>query len=776
LATTGGGVLEFARAHAGYLVALATGATLAVYRASLKKLPDLLQFIVTRIYVFFHLYPKALGRYKRSLIATHSRISVGYMDFAIDVHKQYIKLKLKPGYVPAFRLIDPGSRTTTTIDEILRAAEDADTPRMSAPRLVILGQPGSGKTTLLKHLALRYSLDNARPTKRGLIPILVSLRDAREALARPSGKPFWNFLVRNLSTHQFPAADDFLRSKLQAGECLVLLDGLDELVKEDRRRIESEIKMLAIEFDKSPFIMTSRIEGYVRTSEVNFSEAEVAPLDPLGQEVTDFVSGILTPSDRPAQFLELLRSDPNLRRFAESPLLLSLVLFIYREGKGQLPRNRTKIYKNYFQQMLKDRDASRMILEYRNKFDSDDKELFLRKLAHSQFLKGIQDFPREELMSKVSRLSRHLHLEGAKESEFLDEIVQNGLLKRSHAEDKYSFTHPTFQEYYVAKEIKDANRIVELYDHLADPAWLEVLLFFCGLADFEVTEKLINDILDQRNDYVLAGRCLSHSPVGIAGASERIVPELIRQRSQASRATLLEIGDRCAIERLCDVLLLKPSPDNQAFAKECLRSMKDEAVTACVLDKANYHIKLNHLESALDCLEPFADFSPRIGEMINEITNKITNKWNSTLAKFREQLSHGSFPTAESTLKDYEKTEGTSARFNELLQLHHDLYDCWVVVSARIAEESKEEMKEEDAKKEEMKQLEKIRFAWGRFSSVCKQLSIDPKIFEEKAAGYCVQRLNAHGDVDTSQRWTERARCISYRAFRVINSARDRSA
>jgi hypothetical protein len=346
--------------------------------------------------------------------------------------------------------------------------------------------------------------------------------------------------------------------------------------------------------------------------------------------------------------------------------------------------------------------------------------------------------------------------------------VQNGLLKRNHAEDKYSFTHPTFQEYYVAKEIKDANRIGELYDHLGDPAWLEVVLFFCGLADFEVTGKLISDILDQRSDYVLAGRCLSHSPVGIAGAAERIVPELIRERSQAAQAALLEIGDDCVIEHLCDVLLLKPgpAPEDQLFARECLGGLKGEAVTQCVHRRADGYIKIDHLQDTLDCLAPFKDYGPTISEMISQVGNKLTNKQNSTLAKFREHISQGSFSSAETVLQEYEKTEGSSARFGELLRIGRDLRDGWTAASALIAEDASEENK----------QLERIRFAWAQFSSICKQLSIDTWAFEEKLAGYCVDRLSGYGEVDAGPKWTGRARCISYRAFRVMDSARGRTA
>jgi predicted NACHT family NTPase len=165
-------------------------------------------------------------------------------------------------------------------------------------------------------------------------------------------------MLQNLEMHKFPAAHDFLERQLEKGECLLLFYGLDELVGEDRLRIADEIKGLAVTYDRSVFLVTSRIEGYVRTSEILFEEAEIAPLDPLGREARSFVAGIIGYGDSPEPFLDALRSEQNLQRLAESPLLLSLIAFIYTETQGHLPHNRTRIYKTGIFERASGRDLS----------------------------------------------------------------------------------------------------------------------------------------------------------------------------------------------------------------------------------------------------------------------------------------------------------------------------------------------------------------------------------------------------------------------------------
>src|SRR5258706_12582677 len=109
--------------------------------------------------------------------------------------------------------------------------------------LMLLGEAGSGKTTFLHYLALKHALalrDHVEDTEVGVarVPILLRIADYVE-YGMHQGKSLSESLVDDCARHECPASGlaDLLSTELQAGRCLVLLDGLDEVVHVDDRRV-----------------------------------------------------------------------------------------------------------------------------------------------------------------------------------------------------------------------------------------------------------------------------------------------------------------------------------------------------------------------------------------------------------------------------------------------------------------------------------------------------------------------------------------------------------
>jgi len=79
----------------------------------------------------------------------------------------------------------------------------------------------------------------------------------------------------------------------------------------------------------------------------------------------------------------------------------------------------------------------------------------------------------------AGNLNAPKHLDG--EAVLKAIAVQQGILVE-RAEDVYSFSHLTLQEYLTAQYIADNNLIEQLVtDHLSDPRWREVFLLVAGL-------------------------------------------------------------------------------------------------------------------------------------------------------------------------------------------------------------------------------------------------------------------------------------------------------
>jgi hypothetical protein len=149
-------------------------------------------------------------------------------------------------------------------------------------QLVILGDPGSGKTTLLRYLALRFArsiLDNVDRlfeerdwwdneniwSLTGIgpvrLPLLVRISKYAEARnPKQGGDPdltLADYLSRYFVGYlQLPCTAEelapLLRRCLDAGRCIVLLDGLDEIIDPaDRRNIAVNINRFAVTFGAS---------------------------------------------------------------------------------------------------------------------------------------------------------------------------------------------------------------------------------------------------------------------------------------------------------------------------------------------------------------------------------------------------------------------------------------------------------------------------------------------------------------------------------------------
>ena len=114
--------------------------------------------------------------------------------------------------------------------------------------MVILGQPGAGKSTLLDYLTLVFTGHINHPLQNDLgkpIPIFVRLRDIGKA-DQPRSLLDLVESPNNVGLKNVPKG--FFERQLKNGKCVVLLDGLDEVLDEKiHKQVITEIQTFALE-------------------------------------------------------------------------------------------------------------------------------------------------------------------------------------------------------------------------------------------------------------------------------------------------------------------------------------------------------------------------------------------------------------------------------------------------------------------------------------------------------------------------------------------------
>ncbi|UCH88073.1 MAG: HEAT repeat domain-containing protein [Thermoplasmata archaeon] len=389
-------------------------------------------------------------------------------------------------------------------------------------KLVILGNPGSGKTTLLKHLALKCCKENLDRQERTMIPIPIIIRKFSD-----SGKKLRDYIDEIFEFYQFPKAKKFIESDLKKGKCKLFLDGFDELATKDvQEKISKQILEFSDEYPKNQIVATSRIAGY--NDELrNFTKLELLDFD--DEKIEKFIDnwfGKVDPEKARSMF-NAIKENEQIKSLARNPLMISIIAIIYEEDR-KLPQKRAALYDRCVQVLLNKWDVQKRL---KNKYSSDKKEFFLRKLAFYGHSRNKRIMTEDEIIGELKKYSTQLQLDTKEFNKFLDEIWKRSYLLRQISIDSYDFLHLSFQEYFAALELKENEQGLSIIvEHLSEPWWEEPIRLYAGISKdaTALIDKIKNEVPEDifYNNLILFGKLIIDTEFTKQSLKDEIVNDL----------------------------------------------------------------------------------------------------------------------------------------------------------------------------------------------------------------------------------------------------------
>ena len=199
--------------------------------------------------------------------------------------------------------------------------------KYSAEHVLLVGRPGSGKSTALKKL-LHDEAQKTLNNQASLIPVLIELRSWRTSVI--------DLIKDSFRKNRLRLKVEIIDDLLFDGRLLILVDGVNELPSEQARQ---DVIAFRETNSNAHMIFTTRMLGVGGDLGIS-KQLEMLPLSEPQMRL--FIEMRL--QEQGNQMLQQLGD--RLRKFGETPLLLSMLCVIFQE-KGRVPSNMGSAFRDF---------------------------------------------------------------------------------------------------------------------------------------------------------------------------------------------------------------------------------------------------------------------------------------------------------------------------------------------------------------------------------------------------------------------------------------------
>jgi NACHT domain/Leucine Rich repeats (2 copies) len=384
-------------------------------------------------------------------------------------------------------------------------------------RVVLCGEAGSGKSTFVQWLSVRAAKRDFQPYLNNTVPFFLRLRE-RVGRGFPAPEEFPAMVARTMAGAM--PRSRWVHEQLHLGRALVLVDGIDEIPREQRQGILDQFRELVHLYPLARYVVTSRPaalnvgrwpewerwraeEGFLEATLQPMGESQIERLIDQWHRALGELPDIEDTEDLPQlarNLKRLLRQRPALWRLANSPLLCAMICALHREHLQRLPSERLTLYRECCE-MLLSRDEQRKIAEEPDypRLRYAHKLSLLQSFAYWMMLNGYPQLATEDadrqFAAKATELGLPSEIEGSDVRRY---FVERSRILREPVDGQVNFTHRTFQEYFAAEEAVKGALFGFLAGKALDDEWRETIILAAGLARPKEAKQLITDLLSKK--------------------------------------------------------------------------------------------------------------------------------------------------------------------------------------------------------------------------------------------------------------------------------------
>ncbi|MEV4505739.1 NACHT domain-containing protein [Streptomyces klenkii] len=499
-------------------------------------------------------------RYREYVAATYGRVelfglTLGGAEREWALSTAYISLKVAGGEEARWAA-DPSPH-------LAQAPVSAEQALASCERMLLRGPAGSGKSTLVQWLATNA----ARRTFAAeyfewncCVPFVLRLRTLTQrggALPGPGG-----FLSAAGNPLAGMAPAGWAEDLLSHGSALVLIDGVDEVPADQRRRTREWLQSLLTAFPKARYVVTTRPSAVPEDwlDGQGFTAYALQPMD--REDIRRFIAHWHRAAGAEGAFEESLQqavaTRRELGRLATNPLMCALLCALNRDRRMHLPRARKELYDAALDMLLVRRDTERDIGAALEGVDltRDEQTLLLQRLAYWLIRNGQTEAACEDAVEMIEEwlaAMPQVRAQGDAERVFRHLLIRSGLL-REPIPGSVHFVHRTFQDYLGARAAVEARDFGLLVSKAHDDQWEDVVRMAVGHARPEERARVLRQLM-RRADRVkrhrhrltlLMAACLEQAAEldpEVRGEIERRTRALLPPRNDEDAEALAKAGD-----------------------------------------------------------------------------------------------------------------------------------------------------------------------------------------------------------------------------------------